>query len=279
MPISKPFPIATEGATTDGRNIDRTWIEQMASSYDTKSFTAVGNLEHYLSALPDSPFSAYGKVLSLSTREGEVLGQKKLQLMAVFDASEQLVAFQKSGKKMFASCEITPNFAGSGKAYLSGLAFTDNPASLGTEVMAFAAKATASPFAARKKAPDNLFTEAQEVTIEFEAEAPPESLGDTIFAKVKSLLGMDKKDTDTRFADVSHAVETVALSQKDLLAGVAKIEKEMAAMGASVKLNANALAAYKAEFTALQTALDKTPDSQPKRQTATGGTADQQTDC
>ena len=32
---SKWFVVATEGATTDGRVINRTWIEQMAANYHT----------------------------------------------------------------------------------------------------------------------------------------------------------------------------------------------------------------------------------------------------
>ena len=39
--ISKPFVIATEGATVDGRNISRDWLTQMASNYDPKVYTAV----------------------------------------------------------------------------------------------------------------------------------------------------------------------------------------------------------------------------------------------
>jgi len=37
---SKWFVVATEGATTDGRTINRTWIEQMAANYDPKKYGA-----------------------------------------------------------------------------------------------------------------------------------------------------------------------------------------------------------------------------------------------
>ncbi|STQ46263.1 Phage capsid scaffolding protein (GPO) serine peptidase [Ewingella americana] len=33
---AKRFRICTEGATTDGREITREWIEQMAATYDPK---------------------------------------------------------------------------------------------------------------------------------------------------------------------------------------------------------------------------------------------------
>lgn len=44
---SKWFVVATEGATTDGRTINRTWIEQMAKNYNPKTYGARINLEHY----------------------------------------------------------------------------------------------------------------------------------------------------------------------------------------------------------------------------------------
>lgn len=41
------------------------------------------------------------------------------------------------GQKLFTSIEIWPNFAGSGKSYLTGLAVTDTPSSLGTQELYF----------------------------------------------------------------------------------------------------------------------------------------------
>lgn len=36
---AKRFRIGVEGATTDGRNIERAWLEQMAASYDPQVYT------------------------------------------------------------------------------------------------------------------------------------------------------------------------------------------------------------------------------------------------
>lgn len=278
MPISKPFVIATEGNTTDGRVITKDWIDQMAETYDPKTFTALGNLEHYLSVVPDSIFSAYGKVLKLSTQVGEVLGQKKKQLVAVFDANDAIVAMQKAGKKMFCSMEVNPDFAKTGKAYLQGLAFTDNPASLGTEVMQFAAQAKANPFASRKKEAGNLFTAAEEIALEWEEEAKP-SAGDHLFSKVKDLLGLGKQDTELRFSDQARAIEALAESQKTLIEGFARIEKEMTGLGATVKLNADAITARKGEIEALTATINKTPDGSANRPPAAGGSGKITTDC
>lgn len=278
MKLSKPFAIATEGATTDGRTISADWIKQMAESYDAKSYTALGNLEHYISMMPDSVFSAYGKVIALSTRVAEILGEKKLQLVATFEANDAIVALQKAGKKMFCSIEVNPDFAKSGKAYLQGIAFTDSPASLGTEVMQFAAQAKANPFADRKKDAANLFTAAEEITLEWE-EPASETAGATLFSKVKDLLGLGKKETDANFADIGKAVEAVALSQKDLLENFASIEQQIADLTGSASEAAKAAADLTTDFAAIKQQLGETDADDKGRPPATGGNGQLKTDC
>lgn len=267
MPISKPFVIATEGPTIDGRTISRQWIADMAKNYSQKVYTAVANLEHYLSSLPDGIFKAYGKVVSLSTQEAEILGEKKLQLMAVVDASDELVALQKKGQKAFSSMEVGQ--IGSGTYYLTGLAFTDTPASIGTESMKFSIAGMNGERYAFK----------DEVEIEFEEPAPAASLGDTLFAKVKGLLGLEKKDADARFTDQAQAIEAIATSQRDSLAAFVKIEKEMSDLGAAVKLNAEAIKARADEFAALKQQLETTDAGGSQRPPATGGEGRVKTDC
>lgn len=279
MPVSKPFAIATEGATTDGRVITADWIKQMAESYDPKAYTALGNLEHYISILPDSVFSAYGKVLTLSTRVAEILGEKKLQLLATFDAKDAIVALQKAGKKMFCSIEVNPDFAKTGKAYLQGLAFTDNPASLGTEVMEFAAKAEHNPFTGRKREAGNVFSAAQEITIEWEAEEAGPSAGDALFSKIKDLLGMGKKDSDARFADQANAITAVAESQKSLIDRFATQENAGAELAAQLKTSAEKLEAMSKDFAELKETLGNTDGDNKTRPNAAGGDGQIKTDC
>ncbi|HFN7790087.1 TPA: GPO family capsid scaffolding protein [Escherichia coli] len=66
---AKRFRIGVEGATTDGREIQREWLEQMAASYNPAVYTALINLEHIKSYLPDSTFNRYGKVTALFTKK------------------------------------------------------------------------------------------------------------------------------------------------------------------------------------------------------------------
>lgn len=272
MPISKPFVIATEGQTIDGRNISREQIQQMAKNYDPKVYTAVANLEHLLSYAPDSVFSSYGKVVSLTTQETELMGEKKLQLMAVVDASDAIVSMQKAGKKAFASIEIAANFLNKGIAYLSGMAFTDTPASIGTESMKFSA------------GQQNIYSFKDEISIEFEPESSAQSSGETLFSKVKELLGLNKKDHDARFSDIGQAVEAIAQSQKDMLekfsdaAGkelrdeVAAFRKQISEMESAHKKTADEFAAFKAD-------VEKMSGKTPSRPAATGNKSEVETDC
>ncbi len=268
MPLSKPFAIATEGPTIDGRNISRQWLTEMAKNYSPAVYTAVANLEHYLSSLPDGIFKAYGKVVSLFTREAEILGEKKLQLMAVVDASQEIVDLQKKGQKAFSSMEVGQ--IGNGAVYLTGLAFTDKPASLGTETMKFSLAGT----------PGERFAFQDEIEIEFGAEPPEAGAGANLFARVKELLGLGNKDADERFADQALAIEAVAQSQKELLDKFASIET------IEVTPSVEEFAALKqahdqvaADFAALKEKLGTTDGNPQHRPPATGADGKIKTDC
>lgn len=277
MAKSKYFRVATEGATTDGRVIDRSWLQQIAAGYNATKFGARIWLEHMRGILPDSPFKAYGDVVAVKVEEVDIDGQKKLALFAQIDATDELVAMNKKRQKIYTSMELDPNFAKSGQAYLVGLAVTDSPASLGTEQLAFAAGAKINPLAERKQNPDNVFSVAQEVTLEFEDEKSAE--GETLFSKVLGLLkGKDKSDAD-RFADAGKAIEAVAGAQRDLLDKFSALQAELAAATAQIKAATDAATADRAAFAALKAELDKEPKD-GKRPAAAGGTAGAQTtDC
>jgi len=167
---SKFFRVAVEGDTTDGRVIERGWIQQMAASYNADLYGARINLEHIRGILPDSPFKAYGDVLAVKADEVEIDGKKKLALYAQLEPTDALVSMVNNDKqKIYTSIEVSPNFAKTGGAYLMGLAVTDSPASLGTEKLSFAAKhPDAKLFDDRKLHADNLFTAASQAAIELE---------------------------------------------------------------------------------------------------------------
>lgn len=174
MPKSKFFRVAVEGATVDGRTIDRKWLEEMAAAYNTSTYAARVNLEHIRGASPlsaNTPFGSYGNILSLKvdTVDLEIGGktEKRLALFAEIEPLDNLVELIRKGQKLYTSIEINPSFAETGKAYLMGLAVTDTPASLGTEMLEFSVKMGAnSPLAARKQQPGNFFSVATETQID-----------------------------------------------------------------------------------------------------------------
>ena len=66
-PVSKFFRVAVEGATSDGRVIDRAMLEQIAASYDPNVYGARVNIEHMRGYSPNSDFRAYGDVTAVKT--------------------------------------------------------------------------------------------------------------------------------------------------------------------------------------------------------------------
>ena len=230
---SKWFVVATEGATTVGRTINRTWIEQMAANYDPKKYGARVNLEHikWRYMWNDDPHSkCYGDVVGLKTEENAV---GKLQLLAQIDPTDDLIKLNKDRQKIYTSIECDPNFADTGEAYLVGLAVTDNPASLGTEMLVFSAGASANPLNNRKEKAENLFTAAIETKLDFEGwdglDHP------SIFTKIKSLFEKKGKTDDERFTDQTQAIELLAEQTKETLEKLTALSDDLAKQKAEIE--------------------------------------------
>jgi hypothetical protein len=169
MAKSKFFRVATEGATTDGRKIERDWIEQMARNFNRAKYGARVWLEHIRGIVPGGAFDALGDVVALQARDVE---DGKKALYAQIEPLPALLDLNKRKQKLYTSMEVAPKFADTGEAYLTGLAVTDSPASLGTELLEFAAHASVNPLTERKSSPDALLTESVPFTLELEAEQP-----------------------------------------------------------------------------------------------------------
>lgn len=271
MAKTKFFRVGVEGATVDGRNIQREWLEQMAANYDPVTYTARINCEHIAGYSPDKPFNAYGSVLSLKTEEVTLLiaGESKtlLALYAEIDANDQLVAINKAGQKLFTSMEIHPDFAGAGEAYLVGLAVTDSPASLGTEALKFAAQSRS-----------NIFSSACETTIELEPSTDSSVIAEGVKTGLMSALG-------SWFAKEKPKEEPAAAPPpapaNDNSFDMAKFASVLGQQIADAVKPANdAVAALGARFDQLETQL-KT-EEKPKgfnRSPATGGKGAIITDC
>ncbi|MES2869579.1 MAG: GPO family capsid scaffolding protein [Pseudomonadota bacterium] len=127
--------VATSGATADGREILPQELRDIAETYKLSRYTASIWCDH------DREPGSHGTVFSVRlVDDAEDLEVGQVALEAQLKPNDRLLWLNDQGQKLFTSIEITPNFAGSGKAYLSGLAVTDEPASLGTQELYFSKK-------------------------------------------------------------------------------------------------------------------------------------------
>jgi hypothetical protein len=283
MPLTRFFRIAVEGATVDGRTIDLNWINEMAAGYAPATYTARINCEHIAGFSPEPPFNAYGSVVALRAvdfdmqLDGKTV--KKRALEAQFDVNDQLLAINKKGQKLFTSCEISPNFAGTGKAGLVGLAITDNPASLGTEMLEFAGKAKVNPLAARKTDAGNHFSEAMEVSFELDAGAGAGA--DDWTSKLKGVLDGFAAKFSGGAQELPKKEEPVAGAPFDQAAFATELGKVVtAAIGTYAAKADGQIAALSGQVTEMKGKLETTDASSNRRPLGTGEQSNfAKTDC
>lgn len=274
---SKFFRVATEGATTDGREIQRSWIEQMAKNFNREKYGARVWLEHMRGMLPESSFAALGDVLALEARTVE---DGKLALFAQIEALPALVAMNKAKQKIYTSIEVDPNFAKTGEAYLTGLAVTDSPASLGTEVLKFAAgNPDASPFKGKKHSEGALFSAAVETELGLEGDA--ESIASTLITKfsdmLKNLSGIAAPKHTPETSEVFATKTLEVLGAAD--AAIQHQAKELATEKAAREKLAGEFSALEKKFNELTAKLSTQDGSTTARPEATGAEGSVLADC
>lgn len=265
---AKFWRIASEGATTDGREISRDWLQQMADNYNPSTYTARINMEHIRGLVPDSAFRAYGDVLALKT---ETINGK-LVLLAQLDPTDDMIALIKKRQKVFTSMEVDPDFAKTGSAYLVGLGITDSPASLGTEMLQFSAQHGA--LNSRKLRPENLFSSGYEVEFELDDDTSA-----TLVDRIKTIFSRQSK-TDSQLEDAGQAIEAIADE-------VQKQGQTVSGLSGQFTQNSNAITALQQSVSSLsdvvntiKTQLDS--EQQPgqfRRSKAPGSNAAAETDC
>ncbi len=275
---SKPVRICTEGATTDGRTVQRSWLTDIENSYDPNVYGARINIDH----LNMSYMPRLGDVESVYTEEikdGALKG--KLALYATLKPTADLIEMNKKRQKVYTSAEIAPKFADTGAAYLVGLAVTDNPASLGTQMLQFSQGGGESPFAERKQSKDNVITLAEETVIEFTGDKPDEPKAPSLFTRITEVLTGKGKQDDARFHDVHQSVELCAKAIEAIQTDMAALKKN--AVPATVPEEPAELAALKKELSELKTQLSKQDGNGQKRPVSLGNNGTQPeellTDC
>ncbi|ORL64406.1 GPO family capsid scaffolding protein [Pseudomonas putida] len=126
--------VATSGWTADKREITVQELVDCAETYKPSVYTAVIWDEHERE--PGSLGTVYAVRLVTENDDPE-LQPGQVALEAQLKPNDDLLYLNDRGKRLFTSVEITPDFANTGRFYLTGLAVTDSPASLGTQELYF----------------------------------------------------------------------------------------------------------------------------------------------
>jgi len=273
MAKSKPFRAFVEGSTiSDGREITADMIDEIVETFNAETYTPRVNVEHIAGFSPLPPFNGYGDVVDVSAQDDDITvagkTEKRRSLYVVVDGNDQLMALKKADQKPFPSVEITPDYAGSGKVGLVGLAFTDTPASIATQRALFSrANVTGVLIASGGDA----------VTLDFE-DAPEQDKAIGAFSafmtKLSSLLPGKEAVTPPKpkVEPKGDAGDFAAVMAE----GFAAIGDQFAALQKSVKAPVDALTA---RFNKLEQDLANTEaNPQQRRKPASGGFGAIQTD-
>lgn len=133
--------VAISGPTIDGRDILPQELRDIAETYKSSTYTAVIWCDH------DRWYGSHGTVFAVRlVEDAEDLLPGQVALEAQLKPNDKLLWLNDQGEKLFTSIEITPNFTNTGKAYLTGLAVTDEPASLGTQELYFSRKTSKAAY-------------------------------------------------------------------------------------------------------------------------------------
>jgi hypothetical protein len=273
---SKFFRALVEGQTiSDGRKIDADWIDQIVETHNNDTYTARINLEHLAGYSPEPPFNGYGSVFAVKASTDDIViagkTEKRRALYCQVDGNEQLVDLASKNQKPFPSVELTDSYAGCGKIGLIGLAFTDKPASIGTQALQFSRSMPGSIFAPSVDA----------VALEFEAAPADPAKVEGAIASLFSALATrirggepEKKTEPTPPAPANDNGKDFAAFATDIGETVGK------SIAAAIAPVTEAQAAFDARFTALETRLASTPEPQLfSRTPSTGGGNGVLTDC
>ena len=255
--------VATEGATIDGRVISAEHLEQMAKNYDPNKYGARIWVEHLRTYMPEGQFQAYGDVKALKTEKVD----GKTALFAELEPTDALKELNKKRQKIYTSVEIHPDFADTGEAYLTGLAITDSPASLGTEALKFS-------LGHNKEKDAKLLSEYTELDKDFaDEEAPASTTGDGFLEKIKGMFNRsDANEKESRAAITSVAEEVAALTGKFTTQddAVSKLTK-------AVETLAGGIDKIQQDFSSFKTQVENTPGGQQRPEV--NGSEGAVTDC
>lgn len=215
--------VAQVGPAADGRTIREEWLRDMAETYNPATYTAMLWPEHC------RWFGNLGEVLELRAGPDEA---GVFSLFARLAPNAAMLDYNAAGQGLFYSIEVSENFADSGKTYLSGLAVTDSPASLGMPSTRFTAQKNTSCFSNVPFAP---------MTPEDKEEAPgwfkrffPQFFNKTEGATPENADSPEKEQTMPTLEDLDARVTAIEDAVNALSEQVAGFEGRLAALEVDV---------------------------------------------
>jgi hypothetical protein len=256
---------------SDGRVVTPEMIDQIVETFNTDTYTPRINVEHIAGYSPEPPFNGYGDVIAVKKQVDEftIAGktEKRDALYVQVDGNDQLVTLSKRDQKPFPSVELTPSYAGTDKVGLIGLAFTDTPASIGTQRLSFS-----------RVNGTLLSTATDGVEIVFTEEAGGKDQVDTIvnrlFSKItahfKPVEPEKQKDEGSKPANDNFDPGKFTAGIQEAVAG---------SISAALAPIAEAQAKHQQEFADLKAKLEGEPQTSFSRKPVSGGGADMLTDC
>nr|WP_320126306.1 GPO family capsid scaffolding protein [uncultured Shewanella sp.] len=200
--------IATEGNTFQNVPIQRQWIVDIAETYNAKTYGA--------RIWPDHRrwYGAWGDVVEVKAEEID----GKLCLFCKLTPNSQLILANEQDQKVYSSIELDPNFAGTGKAYLTGLGVTDEPASLGTDRLKFSVKDRLANH--KYGAPEQLVMSYPLASTEDKKPTDKATEAASLFSKLVSLFSTQAPDPKQEAATDHPEEEPMDKQQFETLMGV-----------------------------------------------------------
>lgn len=272
----KTFRVAVSGATIDGREIKPEWLTQAAANYDPDTYAARINCEHIRGITADGPFGSFGDITALRAETNKA---GRVELYADILPNDRAIAANRAGQKVYSSIELIPDFAGTGQAYVVGMALTDTPASLGTQRLQFSAQQvaddatyTAKPFTKiGASAGAEAFGMATPIDLDFTDEPTAADQARELFASLRDKFTARFKASDKATAalatEVAATLDAFADTTAQQIDQQAQRAEQLAADHAALQTAHNQLAE---QFAALKSQLESQPAA-PARAPSAGG--------
>ncbi|MCC8365000.1 GPO family capsid scaffolding protein [Xenorhabdus sp. PB61.4] len=273
MPKTIKLTVCTEGMTLNEFAVSREQIQQMAESYNPRLYAARLNLEHIKSPYPDSTFRQFALVQSARAyeiKDGPLQGKLALEATVELDEEKDapLIKLNQSGQKIFSSIEFYSRFPQTQSAYLTGIALTDTPAAVGTELIRLSVQERGLP-----SSDDRYLSASLETMVELLAATEPnptedKSIGEKFVLSVKKALGIYREHNH---ADISTLREMVQLTAEKCGEALNQGQKVSALETLCASQTAQ-LAQLTTELNTLKSQLSQQDNSSVHRPGASGST-------